>query len=62
MSEFAKSGEARVAVIAIVIAALTNTIVKCAMALVVAGLSFAKPLLAATVLIPLAGLGAVYFL
>jgi uncharacterized membrane protein (DUF4010 family) len=62
MSEFAKSGEARVAVIAIVIAALTNTIVKCAMALVVAGLSFAKPLLAATVLIPLAGLGAVYLL
>ena len=29
MSEFAKSGEARVAVIAIVIAAVSNTIVKC---------------------------------
>ncbi|MGD9501192.1 MAG: MgtC/SapB family protein [Methyloceanibacter sp.] len=62
MAELARNGDARIAVIAIVIAALTNTIVKTAMALVVAGPSFAKPLLAAAVLIPLAGLGAVYFL
>ena len=42
MSEFAKSGEARVAVIAIVIAALSNTLVKCGMAFAIAGL-FAAP-------------------
>ncbi len=49
MSEFAKSGEARVAVIAIVIAALSNTIVKCGMAFVIAGAEFGKPLLIATI-------------
>ena len=48
MSEFAKGGEVRVAVIAIVIAALSNTIVKCGMAFVIAGSAFSKPLLMAT--------------
>jgi uncharacterized membrane protein (DUF4010 family) len=48
MSEFAKGGEVRVAVIAIVIAALSNTIVKCGMAFVIAGSAFGKPLLLAT--------------
>ena len=37
MAEFAKAGEARVAVITIVIAALTNTLVKCGMAFFFAG-------------------------
>ena len=60
MAEFAKSGDARVAVIAIVIAALANTIVKCGMAIVSAGLPFAKPLMAATAaLIPI-GLAAAF--
>jgi len=62
MSEFAKSGEARIAVIAIVIAALTNTIVKCGMAFVIAGPAFGKPLLIATAATLLAGLGAAFVL
>ena len=62
MSEFAKSGEVRIAVIAIVIAALTNTIVKCGMAFVIAGPAFGKPLLIATAAILFAGLGAAYLL
>jgi uncharacterized membrane protein (DUF4010 family) len=56
MSEFAKSGEARIAVIAIVIAALTNTLVKCGMACVIAGPAFGKPLLIATATTLAAGL------
>ena len=62
MSEFAKGGATRVAVIAIVIAALTNTIVKCGMAFVIAGPAFGKPLLMATAATLLAGLGAAYLL
>jgi uncharacterized membrane protein (DUF4010 family) len=62
MSEFAQSGEARIAVIAIVIAALANTIVKCGIAVVLAGFSFAKPLLIATAATLLVGLGTVYFM
>jgi uncharacterized membrane protein (DUF4010 family) len=56
MSEFAKGGEARIAVIAIVIASLTNTLVKCGMAFFFAGLSLGKPLLIATVATLAAGL------
>jgi uncharacterized membrane protein (DUF4010 family) len=62
MAELAKSGEARVAVIAIVIAALSNTIVKCSMAFVLGGADFGRPLLIATVATLLAGLGAAYLL
>ena len=62
MSEFAKSGEAQVAVIAIVIAALSNTIVKCVMAFVLAGAKFGKPLLVATIVTLLAGLGTAFML
>ncbi len=62
MSEFAKSGEARIAVIAIVIAALTNTIVKCGMAFVIAGSAFGKPLLIATAATLIAGVCAAYLL
>jgi uncharacterized membrane protein (DUF4010 family) len=60
MSEFAKSGEARIAVIAIVIAALSNTLVKCGMAFVLAGSTFGRPLLITTIVTLLAGLGAAY--
>ncbi len=62
MSEFARSNEARVAVISIVIAALSNTIVKCGMAFVLAGAEFGKLLLIATIATLLAGLGAAYLL
>ena len=58
MAEFAKSGEARVAVISIVIAALSNTLVKCSMAFAVAGLTLGKPLLIATIATLFAGIGA----
>jgi uncharacterized membrane protein (DUF4010 family) len=57
MSEFAKSGEARVAVIAIVIAAVSNTIVKCGLTFAIAGREFGRPLLIATIVTLLAGLG-----
>ena len=59
MAELAKAGEAGVAVIAIVIAALSNTLVKCAMAVVLAGMSLGKPLVIATAATLLAGLAAV---
>jgi uncharacterized membrane protein (DUF4010 family) len=60
MSEFAKAGDASVAVIAIVIAALTNTIVKCGMAFVLAGPALGKPLLLATAATLAAGLAAAF--
>jgi uncharacterized membrane protein (DUF4010 family) len=56
MSEFAQSGEARVAVIAIVIASLSNTIVKCAIAFVLGGEGLGKKLLVATAVTLIAGL------
>jgi uncharacterized membrane protein (DUF4010 family) len=62
MAEFAQSGEARTAVIAIVIASLSNTLVKCAMAFVVAGVTLGKPLLIATVATLLAGLAVAFFM
>ncbi|MGH6875539.1 MAG: MgtC/SapB family protein, partial [Aestuariivirgaceae bacterium] len=62
MAEFAKAGETRVATFAIVIAALSNTLVKCGMALAVAGLSLAKPLLITTAAMLLVGLAAALIL
>jgi uncharacterized membrane protein (DUF4010 family) len=62
MSEFAKSGGMRVAVIAIVIAALTNTLVKCSMAFVIAGAALGKPLLIATAATLAAGLATAFLL
>jgi uncharacterized membrane protein (DUF4010 family) len=62
MSEFAKSGETRVAAIAIVIAALTNTLVKCGMAFAIAGPGLGKPLLAAAAATLAAGLAAAFLL
>jgi uncharacterized membrane protein (DUF4010 family) len=56
MSEFAQSGEARVAVIAIVIASLSNTIVKCGIAFVLGGEGLGKKLLIATGVTLVAGL------
>jgi len=56
MAELAKSGEARVAVISIVIAALSNTLVKAGMATFLAGMSLGKPLGIATAATLVAGL------
>ena len=58
MSEFARNGEIRVAVIAIVIAAVANTIVKCAIAFVIGGERLGKPLLVATSATLIAGMAA----
>jgi uncharacterized membrane protein (DUF4010 family) len=62
MSEFAKAGDAAVAVVAIVIAALTNTLVKCGMAFFFAGPALGKPLLVATIATLAAGLATVLLL
>ena len=60
MAELAKSGEAHVAVIAIVIAAITNTLVKCGMAFAIAGPALGNKLVAATVATLVAGLAAAF--
>jgi uncharacterized membrane protein (DUF4010 family) len=60
MAEFAKTGDAAIAAASIVIAALSNTIVKCGMALAGAGMAFAKPLIVATVALIIAGLAAAF--
>lgn len=58
MAKFAKSGDDRVAVIAIVIAALSNTLVKFGLAFVLAGLPLGKPLFLAMAATLIAGLSA----
>jgi hypothetical protein len=60
MAELAKSGEAHVAVVSIVIAAIANTIAKCAMAFAIAGTALGRPLLAATVATLAAGLATAF--
>jgi uncharacterized membrane protein (DUF4010 family) len=62
MAEFAKAGDTSVTATAIMIAALTNTLVKCGMAIVLAGLTLGKPLLIATAAMLLAGLAAALLL
>ncbi len=62
MAELAKTSEASVAVTAIVIAALSNTLVKCGLAVILAGMSLGKPLLIATAATLLAGLAAALLL
>jgi uncharacterized membrane protein (DUF4010 family) len=62
MADFAKSGTAQVAVTAIVVAALVNTAVKCAIALFVGGTSLGKPLLLTTAVMLIAGLASVLVL
>lgn len=59
MSELAKQGEVRVAVVAIVIASLVNTVVKCGIAFVVGGMGLGKPLLWTTLAMLAAGLASV---
>jgi uncharacterized membrane protein (DUF4010 family) len=56
MAELAQSGGVQVAVTAIVIAALVNTLVKCGIAVVVAGAPLGKPLLLTTAVVLVAGL------
>ena len=58
MSEFARNGAAHVAVAAIVIAAVVNTLVKCGIAVFVGGLPLGKPLLLTTSVMLVAGLAA----
>jgi uncharacterized membrane protein (DUF4010 family) len=60
MAELAKTGEAIVAVLSIVVAALSNTLVKCGMVVVLAGLALGKPILIATAATLLAGLAAAF--
>jgi uncharacterized membrane protein (DUF4010 family) len=59
MAEYAKSGESRIAVNSIVIAAITNTLVKCGMAASLGGPALRRPILIATGAIVAAGLGAI---
>ena len=58
MAEFAKNGDTTLAVNAIVIAALANTVVKCGMVLVLAGPPLRRPIALATAAILTAGLAA----
>jgi uncharacterized membrane protein (DUF4010 family) len=62
MAELAQSGQVRTAVIAITIAALSNTLVKSGMVVVLAGLAVGKPILIATAATLLAGLGSVFIM
>ncbi|HEY8276378.1 MAG TPA: MgtC/SapB family protein [Methyloceanibacter sp.] len=61
MAEFAKSGDAAMAVIAIVIAAVSNTLVKCGLAVGIVGLAPSRILIVATVTTLAAGLAAALF-
>jgi uncharacterized membrane protein (DUF4010 family) len=62
MAEFAKSGDAAIAVIAIVIAAVSNTLVKCGLAVGLGGQAFGRNLVVATAATLLAGLAAALLL
>lgn len=60
ISQYARDGGAmRIATISIIIASLSNTIVKAAMAAFIGGADYRRPIIAATVLIGVAGLGAI---
>jgi len=59
MAEYAKDGDAEVAVRAIVIAALSNTLVKCGLVLALGGKSLRLPMLIGTATVLVAGLAAV---
>lgn len=62
MAELAKTGAAHVAVVAIVIAALVNTAVKCGIAFVLGGINLGKPLLLAIAAMAGAGLASMLLL
>jgi uncharacterized membrane protein (DUF4010 family) len=59
MAEYAKTGESQIAVNSIVIAAITNTLVKCGMAASLGGPALRRPILIATGAMVVAGLGAI---
>lgn len=59
MAEYAKTGDREIAVTAIVIAALSNTLVKCGMVLALGSRSLRAPILTGTAAILIAGLAAV---
>lgn len=59
MAEYAKTGDREIAVTAIVIAALSNTLVKCGLVLALGSSSLRTPILIGTVAILIAGLAAV---
>ena len=59
MAEYAKANDPDAAVVAIVIAALTNTMVKCGMVVLWSGPELRRPVLLATGLILAAGAAAV---
>ena len=62
MAEYARSGDARVAVNAIVVAALTNTVVKCAIVAALGGAALRRAMLVATGTVLAVGLGTIGFL
>ena len=57
MAEYAKANSATVAAIALVIAAISNTVVKCGMVTMLGGRTLRRPVLLATVGIVVAGAG-----
>jgi uncharacterized membrane protein (DUF4010 family) len=59
MADYAKTGDSQVAVNSIVIAALTNTLVKCGMAATLGGPALRRPILLASAAIVVTGLGAI---
>jgi uncharacterized membrane protein (DUF4010 family) len=58
MAEYAKDGDAEIAVRAIVIAALSNTLVKCGLVLALGGKSLRLPMLIGTAAVLAAGVAA----
>jgi uncharacterized membrane protein (DUF4010 family) len=62
MAEYAKRGDPHIAVNAIVIASLTNTLVKSAMAAVLGGTALRWPVLIGTAVILTSGIGAIALL
>jgi uncharacterized membrane protein (DUF4010 family) len=62
MAEYAKSGDPQVAVGAIVLASLTNTLVKCGIVTVLGGATLSRVVLVATGVIVAAGIGALIWL
>jgi uncharacterized membrane protein (DUF4010 family) len=59
MAEYAKANSPTVAAIAVVIAAISNTVVKCGMVATLGGVALRRPILLATVGIILAGIAGV---
>jgi uncharacterized membrane protein (DUF4010 family) len=62
MAEYAKTGDQQTAINAIVVAALTNTLVKCTMAAVLGGAALRRPVLIGTAAILMAGIGSIVLL